>query len=66
MSPNPNSVPRKLFFVCLHFRNSGRFRAKWKQSGRPSGVYVDRNDILHVADHQSNAKNNLTWMNTIA
>jgi len=40
------------------FDQDGKFLAEWKQFGRPSGVYIDRNDILYVADHQSNAKNN--------
>ena len=40
------------------FDQDGKFLAEWKQFGRPSGVYIDRNDILYVADHQSDAKNN--------
>src|SRR5262247_1029590 len=40
------------------FDQDGNFLAEWKQFGRPSGVYIDRNDILYVADHQSDAKNN--------
>src|SRR5262249_42652679 len=40
------------------FDQDGNFIAEWKQFGRPSGVYIDRNDILYVADHQSDGKNN--------
>src|SRR5437879_11336392 len=40
------------------FDQDGKFLAEWKQFGRPSGVYIDGNDILYVADHQSDAKNN--------
>jgi DNA-binding beta-propeller fold protein YncE len=39
------------------FDQNGKFIAEWKQFGRPSGVYV-RNDILYVADSQSNEKVN--------
>ena len=40
------------------FDQDGKFLAEWKQFGRPSGLFIDRNDILYVADHQSDAKNN--------
>jgi len=40
------------------FEQDDKFLAEWKQFGWPSGVYIARNDILYVADHQSNAKNN--------
>ena len=28
------------------------------QFGRPSGIFVDRNDVLYVTDHQSDEKVN--------
>jgi sugar lactone lactonase YvrE len=31
----------------------GKFIAEWKQFSRPSGVYIDRNDMLYVADSES-------------
>jgi len=31
---------------------------QWKQFGRPSGVYIDKNDTIYVADSQSNATQN--------
>src|SRR6266581_3842783 len=40
------------------FDQEGNFLEEWKQFGRPSGLFIDSNDILHVADHQSNAKLN--------
>jgi sugar lactone lactonase YvrE len=40
------------------FDQDGRFIDQWKQFGRPSGVYIDRNDNMVVADSQSNAKQN--------
>src|SRR5207249_3185556 len=36
----------------------GRFIDQWKQFGRPSGIYIDRNDNVVVADSQSNSKQN--------
>jgi len=52
-------------FVCNRsnkriqiFDQEGNFIAEWKQFGRPSGVFIDRNDTIYVADSQSNAKNN--------
>ena len=40
------------------FDQDGKFIAEWKQFGRPSGIFIDANDTLYVADHQSNAKIN--------
>ena len=40
------------------FDQDGNFLEEWKQFGRPSGMFIDRNDILYVADNQSDAKNN--------
>jgi streptogramin lyase len=40
------------------FDQDGRFLDQWKQFGRPSGVYIDRNDSMIVADSQSNSKQN--------
>src|SRR5262249_39456019 len=31
----------------------GGFIAEWKQFGRPSGIYIDKNDVLYVADSES-------------
>jgi sugar lactone lactonase YvrE len=35
------------------FDRDGKFLAAWKQFGRPSGVAVDKNDMLYVIDSQS-------------
>ena len=40
------------------FDQEGTFIDQWKQFGRPSGVYIDRNDTIYVADSQSNATQN--------
>src|SRR4029077_5162753 len=31
----------------------GTFIAEWKQFGRPSGIFIDKNDVLYVADSES-------------
>jgi DNA-binding beta-propeller fold protein YncE len=40
------------------FDATGKFIADWKQFGRPSGVYVDANDVIYVADSQTTDKDN--------
>ena len=35
------------------FDQDGKFLEEWKQFGRPSGLYIDRNDNVYSADHQS-------------
>ncbi len=40
------------------FDQDGKFLEEWKQFGRPSGIFIDANDIMYVADHQSDAKLN--------
>ena len=40
------------------FDSSGKFVAEWKQFGRPSDVNIDKNDVIYVADDQSNQNNN--------
>lgn len=35
------------------FDQDGKFIAEWKQFGRPSGIYIDRNDVIYVADSES-------------
>jgi len=31
----------------------GRFLEEWRQFSRPSGIYIDRNDMIYVADSES-------------
>ena len=40
------------------FDSEGKFIAEWKQFGRPSGIYIDANDIMYVADSQSDPERN--------
>jgi hypothetical protein len=35
------------------FNQDGAFIAEWKQFGRPSGIYIDPNDVIYVADSES-------------
>ncbi len=43
------------------FDQDGNFIAEWKQFGRPSGIFIDKNDIIYVADSESNATNHAGW-----
>ncbi len=40
------------------FDEEGKFLAEWLQFGRPSGLWIDKNDVLYVADSQSSEKLN--------
>ena len=40
------------------FDQDGELLAEWKQFGRPSSVFIDKNDVIYVADSQSNEKTN--------
>ena len=40
------------------FDQDGRALTEWKQFGRPSGIYIDRNDVLYAADTQSDERTN--------
>jgi len=35
------------------FDQDGNFIAQWKQFGRPSGIFIDKNDVLYVTDSES-------------
>jgi streptogramin lyase len=35
------------------FDQDGKYLAEWKQFSRPSGVFIDKNDIIYVADSES-------------
>jgi streptogramin lyase len=43
------------------FDQDGRFLAEWKQFGRPSGLYIDKNDVLYVIDADSTSVNHPGW-----
>jgi DNA-binding beta-propeller fold protein YncE len=38
------------------FDADGKFLADWKQFGRPSGIYIDVNDVVYVVDSQTTDK----------
>jgi sugar lactone lactonase YvrE len=40
------------------FDQEGNFIAEWKQFSRPSGVFIDRNDTIYVADSESESVRN--------
>jgi len=40
------------------FDADGKFLAEWKQFGRPSSVFIDKNDTIYVADSTSDEKRN--------
>src|SRR5258706_680760 len=40
------------------FDQEGKFLAEWKQFGRPSGIFIDKKDMIYVADSQSSDKLN--------
>ncbi len=40
------------------FDQDGNFLEEWRQFGRPSGVYIDKKDVLYVADSESNLARN--------
>ena len=35
------------------FDQDGKFLSAWKQFGRPSGIWIDKKDVLYAADSQS-------------
>ena len=45
------------------FDQDGKFIDKWYQFSRPSGIYIDKNDILYVADSESKSvsRNHQDW-----
>lgn len=40
------------------FSQDGQFLVEWKQFGRPSGVFIDKKDVIYVADSQSTDQTN--------
>jgi DNA-binding beta-propeller fold protein YncE len=43
------------------FDQDGKFVDQWKQFGRPSGIFIDKNDVIYVADSESNTARNPGW-----
>jgi DNA-binding beta-propeller fold protein YncE len=40
------------------FTQDGEFLEEWRQFGRPSGVFINEDDVIYVADSQSNEQLN--------
>jgi DNA-binding beta-propeller fold protein YncE len=49
------------------FDQDGNFIDQWTQFSRPSGIFIDRNDVIYVADSESEsvAKNHDGWQRGI-
>ncbi len=49
------------------FDQDGTFIEEWKQYSRPSGIYIDKNDVLYVADSESGSvsRNHDGWQRGI-
>ncbi len=43
------------------FDQDGKFLEEWTQFSRPSGIYIDKNDVIYVADSESNANRHPGW-----
>lgn len=43
------------------FDQDGNFIAEWKQFGRPSGIFIDKHDLIYVADSESRNDNHPGW-----
>ncbi len=43
------------------FDQDGDFLEEWTEFGRPSGIYIDKNDILYVADSSSDDESSTGW-----
>ncbi len=43
------------------FDRDGNFLDQWSQFARPSGIFIDRNDVLYVTDSGSNPETNPGW-----
>jgi streptogramin lyase len=45
------------------FDQDGNFIEEWKQFSRPSGIFIDKNDVIYVADSESESvsKNHYGW-----
>jgi sugar lactone lactonase YvrE len=43
------------------FDQDGRHLETWTQFGRPSGIFIDAEDVIYVVDSESNARRNRGW-----
>jgi len=47
------------------FDQDGDHLETWHQFGRPSGLFIDENDVLYSTDSESNARRNKGWLRGI-
>ena len=43
------------------FDQDGKFLDQWKQFSRPTGVFIDKHDVLYVSDSDSDSERNPGW-----
>jgi sugar lactone lactonase YvrE len=43
------------------FDQNGKFLEAWTQFSRPSGIFIDKKDVMYVADSESNDSNHPGW-----
>ena len=43
------------------FDQEGNYITTWTQFGRPSGIFITKDDIMYVADSESNTRRNPGW-----
>jgi sugar lactone lactonase YvrE len=43
------------------FDQDGKFLEVWTQFSRPSGIFIDKKDVMYVADSESNDANHPGW-----
>jgi DNA-binding beta-propeller fold protein YncE len=43
------------------FDQDGNFQEEWKQFGNPSGLYIDRQDVIYVSEIGSNPEQGADW-----
>ncbi len=43
------------------FDQDGKFLEVWTQFSRPSGIFIDKKDVMYVADSESNDSNHAGW-----
>ena len=43
------------------FDQDGNFIAQWTQFGRPSGIFIDEDDVIYVSDSESRSTNHPGW-----
>ncbi|MCG8467768.1 MAG: hypothetical protein MJB57_06095, partial [Gemmatimonadetes bacterium] len=47
------------------FTQDGEHLETWHQFGRPSGLFIDEDDVLYATDSESNARRNKGWLRGI-